>query len=290
MTSQVSDLHRISPPALSFLVPRLLLGPGPSNAHPDVLDALGMSLIGHLDPQFLELMNQQQQLLRYCFQTNNQLTVPVSGTGSAAMEATFANLVEDGEKVLVFVAGYFGMRMVDMAGRYTHPNNVVQVTKPFGSVFTLDEISQAISLHRPKVVGIVHADTSTGALQNLNGVSKVVRDVGGYLIVDAVTSLGGVKLFVDDWELDAVYSGSQKCLNCPPGIAPLTLNERAVEKVLKRATQVKNWYLDLSLVAKYWVFFLIKISIYIGTNSYVPPHGSYFSKLCLACSITCCCG
>lgn len=250
MSVQVDDTHRKQVQHL-VLPQRLLLGPGPSNAHPDVLQALSLPQVGHLDPVFINLMNELQELLRYAFQTNNQLTIPVSGTGSASMEACFANLVEPQQKVLVFVAGYFGLRMVDMAERYG--GNVIKVTKPWGSSFTYDEIKEAIQTHQPHVVCIVHADTSTGARQPLEGVAELVRASNdGILIVDTVTSLGGVPLFVDKWGIDACYSGSQKCLNVPPGIAPLSFNDRAVAKLMARPTKVPNWYLDLVSVGKYW--------------------------------------
>jgi alanine-glyoxylate transaminase/serine-glyoxylate transaminase/serine-pyruvate transaminase len=230
--------------------PRVLLGPGPSNAHPRVLQALSMRQVGHLDPRFIGLMNDVQELLRYAFQTQNQVTIPVSGCGSAAMEATFANLVEPGDVVLIFVAGYFGLRMKDMAERYGA--DLKAVVKPWGSYFTLDEIKAALNEHNPKVVGLVHADTSTGVLQPMEGVGAAVREKGGYLILDTVTSLGGIPVRIDEWQVDAAYSGSQKCLSCPPGIAPLTLNQRAMDKVLARKNKVPNWYLDLTMVGKYW--------------------------------------
>lgn len=163
LSLNISDKHRINTSPLEFPNPKLLLGPGPSNAHNEVLQALALPQIGHLDPQFIELMNQQQELLRYCFQTDNLLTIPISGTGSASMEATFANLVEPEDDVLIFVAGYFGNRMVDMASRYSN-KTIQKVVKPFGSVFTLQEIQDGLNLYKPKVVGIVHADTSTGII------------------------------------------------------------------------------------------------------------------------------
>jgi alanine-glyoxylate transaminase/serine-glyoxylate transaminase/serine-pyruvate transaminase len=205
--------------------------------------------VGHLDPVFLGIMQQVQSLLRYVFQTRNTLTIPISGCGSASMEAAFANLVESGDVVLIFVAGYFGLRMKDMAERYG--GNVVTASKPWGSVFTLEEISTAIKTHAPKIVGVVHADTSTGALQPMEGIGKLCRESGAFLIMDCVTSLGGVPVLVDEWKVDIAYSGSQKCLSCPPGIAPITVNDRAFAKIAAR-NRIPNWYLDLTMVGKYW--------------------------------------
>jgi len=230
--------------------PRLLLGPGPSNAHPRVLQALGMRQLGHLDPQFLEIMNRNQELIRYVWQTGNKMCIPVSGTGSAAMEASLANLVEPGDRVLVAVKGYFGLRMVDMAERYGA--EVVKISRPWGEAFSYEEISAAVREHKPAIFGIVHAETSTGVKQDLSGVGDLCRENGCLLLVDSVTSIGGVPLYIDDWKIDAAYAGSQKCLSCPPGISPLTFGERAMEKINSRKGKVKNWYLDMSLLSKYW--------------------------------------
>ncbi len=246
---KINDMHRLQTQPLDP-PPRLLLGPGPSNAHPRVLQAMAMPLIGHLDPRFIHLMNEIQALLRYAWQTENALTIPISGTGSAAMEATLANLVEPGDVVLVGVNGYFGERLMDMAGRYGA--EVRRLEKPWGEVFTLDELRQGIEAHRPAILALVHAETSTGARQPLEGVAELCRDHDCLLLVDTVTSLGGVPLFIDAWGIDAAYSGSQKCLSCPPGIAPLTFNERAEEKLRRRKSKVANWYLDLTQVSKYW--------------------------------------
>lgn len=246
---RVSDLHRIQAPELD-MPPRLLLGPGPSNAHPRVLQAMGLRQVGHLDPCFLDLMNQVQELLRYVWQTDNQLTIPVSGTGSAAMEATLANTVEPGDVVLVGVNGYFGLRLLDMAQRYGADTRSIQ--KPWGQAFDLAELRSAMEEHRPSILALVHAETSTGARQPLEGVGDLCREFDCLLLLDTVTSLGGVPLFLDAWGVDMAYSGSQKCLSCPPGIAPLTLGDRAIEKLVRRKTPVANWYLDMSLVSKYW--------------------------------------
>jgi alanine-glyoxylate transaminase/serine-glyoxylate transaminase/serine-pyruvate transaminase len=229
---------------------RILLGPGPSTVHPRVLQAMSLPLVGHLDPYFLKIMDRTQELLRYVFQTENRLTIPVSGTGSAAMEAAVANMVEPGDPVLICINGYFGNRLVDMAERYG--GEVASIEKPWGEVFTAEDVLEALEQRPARVVGIVHAETSTGARQPLNEIAKVVHEQGGVLIVDAVTSLGGLPMWVDEIGIDACYSGSQKCLSCPPGIGPLTLGERALEKMARREHKVANWYLDMTMVQKYW--------------------------------------
>jgi alanine-glyoxylate transaminase/serine-glyoxylate transaminase/serine-pyruvate transaminase len=211
---------------------------------------MGLRQVGHLDPCFLELMNQVQELLRYVWQTDNQLTIPVSGTGSAAMEATLANTVEPGDVVLVGVNGYFGLRLLDMAQRYGADTRSIQ--KPWGQAFDLAELRSAMEAHRPSILALVHAETSTGARQPLEGVGDLCREFDCLLLLDTVTSMGGVPLFLDAWGVDMAYSGSQKCLSCPPGIAPLTLGDRAIEKLVRRKTPVANWYLDMSLVSRYW--------------------------------------
>ena len=229
---------------------RLLLGPGPSNAHPDVLQAMSTPPVGHLDPAFLALMDEIQTLLRYVWQTENPLTIAVSGTGTAAMEATIANSVEPGDVVLVGVAGYFGNRLVDMAGRYGA--NVQTITKPWGQVFSLEELRAAMETHRPAILALVNAETSTGARQPLEGVGELCREFDCLLLVDTVTSLGGVPLFLDEWGVDLAYSCSQKGLGCPPGASPFTMSPRAMEKLQRRRDKVANWYLDMNLLGKYW--------------------------------------
>ena len=230
--------------------PRVLLGPGPSMVHPRVLRAMAAPVVGHLDPYFLQLMDRTQDLLRYVFQTKNQLTIPISGTGSAAMEAAVANFVEPGDPVLVCINGYFGHRLTDMIQRYG--GVISTIHRSWGEVFTPEEVKEALITHQAKVVAIVHAETSTGAKQPLGDIAKVVHDQGGILIVDAVTSLGGVPVRVDEVGIDVCYSGTQKCLSVPPGLGPITVSPRAEEKLIQRKTIVANWYLDLSMVQKYW--------------------------------------
>ncbi|MEM6447932.1 MAG: alanine--glyoxylate aminotransferase family protein [Cyanobacteria bacterium J06642_2] len=229
---------------------RLLLGPGPSNADPQVLDAMRLPPVGHLDPSFIALMDEIQDLLRYAWQTQNALTIPVSGTGSAAMEATLANAIGPGDIVVVGINGYFGHRLVDMAGRYGA--EVKTLHQPWGNVFSLAELREALATHRPAVLALVHAETSTGARQPLDGVGDLCREFDCLLLVDTVTSLGGVPLFLDEWGIDLAYSCSQKGLSCPPGLGPFTMGPRAMEKLQKRSRPVANWYLDMSLVSNYW--------------------------------------
>ena len=229
---------------------RLLLGPGPSNAHPTVLQALSRTPIGHLDPLYVELMGEVQELLRYAWQTDNRLTLPMSGTGSSAMEATLANTVEPGDTVLVAVKGYFGNRLMDMAGRYRA--NVQVIEKPWGEAFSLEEIEAGIKKYKPTILAIVHAETSTGICQPMEGVGDLCREHDCLLLLDTVTSLGGVPLYLDDWKVDLAYSCSQKGLSCPPGLGPFTMGPRAEAKLAARQDKVPNWYLDVSLLNQYW--------------------------------------
>ncbi|MBE9191190.1 alanine--glyoxylate aminotransferase family protein [Gloeocapsopsis crepidinum LEGE 06123] len=251
MTSTISinDKQRLQLTPLE-MPNRLLLGPGPSNAHPDVLQAMNRPPVGHLDPTFLKLMDEIQSLLRYVWQTENSMTIAVSGTGTAAMEATIANSVEPGDVVLVGVSGYFGNRLVDMAGRYGA--EVRTITKPWGQVFSLEELQIALETHRPAILALVHAETSTGARQPLEGVGELCREFDCLLLVDTVTSLGGVPIFLDAWGVDLAYSCSQKGLGCPPGASPFTMSARAMEKLQQCQCKVANWYLDMTLLGKYW--------------------------------------
>lgn len=230
---------------------RILMGPGPSDVHPRVLQAMSTPLIGHLDPAFIEIMQEVQALLRYTFRTENRWTIPVSGTGSAAMEAAFANLVEPGDVVLVPTNGYFGARMDSMARRAG--GQVVHVHAPWGEPLDPSDVQAAFEEHRPRVFGFVHAETSTGALQpNVPELTRIAHEHDALVIADTVTSLGGVELHVDEWNIDVAYSGGQKCLSCPPGASPLTLNDRAFEKVRNREEPVRSWYLDIGLLETYW--------------------------------------
>jgi alanine-glyoxylate transaminase/serine-glyoxylate transaminase/serine-pyruvate transaminase len=206
-------------------------------------------LVGHLDPQFIALMNEVQELLRFVFQTDNRLTIPISGTGSAGME-TLCNFVEPGDSVLVGVNGYFGERLCDVAGRYGA--EVRRLERPWGDVFAVGDVEKALREKPAKLVALVHAETSTGALQPMESMADVVHRHGGLLLVDCVTSLGGVPVIIDAWDVDIAYSGTQKCLSCPPGLAPFTVGPRALEVLHQRKTKVANWYLDLTMIEKYW--------------------------------------
>jgi alanine-glyoxylate transaminase/serine-glyoxylate transaminase/serine-pyruvate transaminase len=230
--------------------PRVLLGPGPSDVHPRVLTAMATPLLGHLDPEFLVLMNETQEMLRQVFRTRNGLTFPVSGTGSAGMETCVVNLIEPGDKMVVCVNGVFGQRMTDVAQRAGAA--VTTVERPWGEVFDLAQLRDVLQRVRPKALGIVHAETSTGAWQPIEGLGKLCHEYDTLLLLDTVTSLGGVPVEIDAWEVDAVYSGTQKCLSCPPGLAPVSFSPRAVEAINRRKTKVQSWYLDMAMVQRYW--------------------------------------
>ena len=230
--------------------PRLLLGPGPSEVHPRVLAALGTPLLGHLDPEFVALMDETQELLRYAFQTTNKLTLAISGTGSAGMETVVVNLIEPGDRMLVCINGVFGARMQDVAERAGA--QVTTIERPYGEVFDPEEVRAAVHKVRPKVVGIVHAETSTGAWQPIEEISRIAHEAGALIALDTVTALAGIPVEIDKWEIDAVYSGTQKCLSCPPGLAPVSFGPRALDALGARKSKVQSWYLDLSMIQKYW--------------------------------------
>ena len=230
---------------------RRLMGPGPAEMHPRVHAAMALPMIGHLDAQFLELMESEQRMLRQVFRTENRLTLPVSGTGSAGMEASLVNLIEPGDEVLIGVAGYFAARMAEMAARCGAV--VHRLEKAWGDCFEASEIAEALARHpRARLLGLVHGETSTGALQPLADIGGLCRAADTLLLVDAVATLGGVELEVDGWQIDACYSGSQKCLSAPPGLAPLTLGPRAAARLAARRTKVASWYFDLNGLETYW--------------------------------------
>jgi alanine-glyoxylate transaminase/serine-glyoxylate transaminase/serine-pyruvate transaminase len=236
----------------SFQPPvRTLMGPGPSDVHPRVLAAMARPTIGHLDPSFVRMMEEIKTMLQYAFQTQNALTIPVSAPGSAGMEACFVNLAEAGDKVIVCVNGVFGLRMKESAERCGAA--VVAVESPWGEPVDPNRVEDAFRQNPDaKILAFVHAETSTGAESDARALASIAHRHGAVTIVDAVTSLGGSPLKVDEWQLDAVYSGSQKCLSCTPGLSPITFSERAVEKVKRRKTRVPSWFLDLNLVMGYW--------------------------------------
>jgi alanine-glyoxylate transaminase / serine-glyoxylate transaminase / serine-pyruvate transaminase len=229
---------------------RILLGPGPSMVHPRVLRVMATPMLGYLDPQFLEVMDDVQGLLRMVFQTSNQLTLPVSGTGSAGMEAALANFLEEGDPILVCVNGFFGARIVEIAGRCRA--DVARLDVPWGEATPVRMVEEALRTRRAKVVAIVHGETSTGVQQPLDEIAQVVHRHGALFLVDTVASLGGVAVPVDEIAIDICYTGSQKCLSVPPGLAPITVSPRAVEVLEARKTPVQSWYLDLSLIRRYW--------------------------------------
>jgi len=233
------------------LKPRLLMGPGPSDVHSRVLAAMAKPTIGHLDPQFLGILNDIRDMLQAVFRTQNRLTLAVSGCGSAGMEACVVNLIEPGDKMLVCIAGVFGGRMKDVAERAGA--QVTAISVPWGQVITARQVAEVIREYGPfKVVGIVHAETSTGAAQPVEEISKVVHDSGALLLLDTVTSLGGMPVEVDAWQVDACYSGTQKCLSCPPGLSPVTFSAAAEEIIATRKTKVASWYLDMTMIRQYW--------------------------------------
>jgi alanine-glyoxylate transaminase/serine-glyoxylate transaminase/serine-pyruvate transaminase len=242
----------LSDPAAPLEPPsRVLLGPGPSNVGARVLRAMSTPLVGHLDPAFLRIMDDTKRLLQFVFQTRNELTIPISGTGSAGMEACLVNLLEPGDEALVCINGVFGTLMADIVARCGA--TVVAVEAPWGRVIDAADVAAALQrCTRPKLVAIVHAETSTGVWQPLEAIGALAHDAGALFVVDAVTSLGGCPVRVDDWGLDACYSGTQKCLSCPPGLAPITFGARAVEVLRRRRTKVQSWYLDLTMIEKYW--------------------------------------
>jgi alanine-glyoxylate transaminase/serine-glyoxylate transaminase/serine-pyruvate transaminase len=209
-----------------------------------------MPLVGHLDPEFIALMDETQDLLRYAFQTENRLTMAISGTGSAGMETVVVNLIEPGDPMLVCVNGVFGARMADVAERAGA--KVTTIERPYGEVFDPQEVRDAIRRTTPKVVGIVHAETSTGAWQPVEDIARAAHEAGSLIALDTVTSLAGIPVEIDGWEIDAVYSGTQKCLSCPPGLAPVSFSARAAEVISSRKTKVQSWYLDVSMIQRYW--------------------------------------
>jgi alanine-glyoxylate transaminase/serine-glyoxylate transaminase/serine-pyruvate transaminase len=230
---------------------RVLMGPGPSDVPERVLAALARPTIGHLDPEFVGLMDEIKELLRYAFRTSNELTMPVSGPGTAGMESCVVNLVEPGDTVVVCQNGVFGGRMKEMVSRCG--GEVVPVDDPWGRAVSPDKVEAALQANaNARLVAFVQAETSTGALSDARALTGIARHHGCMVIADAVTSLGGSPLHVDEWGIDAVYSGTQKCLSCPPGLSPISLSDRAAEKVRNRRSPVQSWFMDLSLVMAYW--------------------------------------
>lgn len=229
---------------------RLLMGPGPSDVPARTLQAMAAPCIGHLDPYFLSLMNETQQLLRFLYQTDNALTIPVSGTGSAGMETCFVNLVEPGDEVVVCVNGVFGTRMADIVTRIG--GTLIRVDAPWGQAIDPQTVRQAVQGRTPKVMAVVHAETSTGVCQPLEPLADIAAETDALFLVDCVTSLGGMDVGLDRMRIDAAYSGTQKCISAPPGLSPISFSPRAMEKLQQRRSPVLSWYLDMSMVQDYW--------------------------------------
>jgi alanine-glyoxylate transaminase/serine-glyoxylate transaminase/serine-pyruvate transaminase len=228
----------------------LLMGPGPSSIHSKVYEALARPTLGHLDPFFIEIMDQIKLSLQQIMLTQNRLTVPISGTGSAGMETCFVNLVEKDDKVLILQNGIFGQRMADVAGRLGAQVDVLDFT--WGTPVSADAVAQRLREKSYHIVAVVHAETSTGVCNPVPEIGALLRGKETLFLVDAVTSLGGIPVCMDEWGTDALYSGTQKCLSCPPGLSPVSISEKALAKLNSRKTKVPNWYLDLSMITKYW--------------------------------------
>jgi alanine-glyoxylate transaminase/serine-glyoxylate transaminase/serine-pyruvate transaminase len=229
---------------------RLLLGPGPSNVDPRVLRAMATPLVGHLDPAFLKIMDETKELLQYTFQTQNYLTLPVPGTGSAGMEAALCNMIQPGDRVLVCVSGVFAERMCDIVQRCQ--GELLRVDAEWGRIIEPQQVEAVLKQSGVKMVAVVHAETSTGVLQPLEDIGRLAHEHGALFLADTVTSLGGCPVKADEWKLDVVYSGTQKCLSCPPGLAPITFAPGAEEILKARKTKVQSWYLDMTMIQRYW--------------------------------------
>jgi len=229
---------------------RILMGPGPSDVHPRVLKAMSTPLIGHLDPEFVDIMDDIKEMVKHTFQTQNDLTFVVSAPGSAGMETCLVNLLEPGDEAVICIHGVFGNRMADIVERCGA--KVIKVESPWGEHIRPDQVKAALERSSPKLVAIVHAETSTGVLQPLEEISQMVHDAGALFVVDTVTSYCGAEVKVDEWGIDAIYTGTQKCLSAPPGLSPVSFSPRAVDALERRKTKVQSWFLDLNLVKNYW--------------------------------------
>jgi len=229
---------------------RVLMGPGPSNVHSRVGQAMSAPCIGHLDPTFLSIMDETQRLLRFLFQTENALTIPVSGTGSAGMETCLVNVVEPGDEVVVCVNGVFGTRMCDIVNRLSA--KLIRVDGKWGKTVDPEAVRKAVQGKSPKLLAVVHAETSTGVCQPLEDLAAIAKGAGALFLVDMVTSLGGMEVSIDKAGIDLAYSGTQKCISCPPGLSPISFSAAAMEVLKNRKTPVVSWYLDMSLVSSYW--------------------------------------
>jgi alanine-glyoxylate transaminase / serine-glyoxylate transaminase / serine-pyruvate transaminase len=244
-TSTAPNIKKFIPPK------RILLGPGPSDVPKRILDAMARPTLGHLDPEFIRMMDEVKLMLQYAFKTKNELTMAVSAPGSAGMETCFVNLVEPGDKVIVCINGVFGGRMKENVER--SGGKAVVVEDEWGKPVDPNKVEDTLKKNPDaKILAFVHAETSTGARSDAEALVKLAHNHNTLVIVDAVTSLGGIPLLVDDWNIDAVYSGSQKCLSCTPGLSPISFSQAAVDVIKKRKTKVQSWFLDLNLVMSYW--------------------------------------
>eukprot|EP01103_Thecamoeba_quadrilineata_P003389 TRINITY_DN13179_c0_g1_i1.p1 TRINITY_DN13179_c0_g1~~TRINITY_DN13179_c0_g1_i1.p1 ORF type:complete len:397 (-),score=64.74 TRINITY_DN13179_c0_g1_i1:68-1258(-) len=250
MAHAVNNKHVAKPFASLQLPPTLLLGPGPSNPPPRVLAAMSLNTVGHLHPSYLRVMDEVQSLLRYAFQTDNKTTYAIAGSGAACMEATIVNLLEPGETVLVACNGYWGDRLTNVAERLGV--KVHRVEGEWGAAIAAEELIKEIERLKPNAVFVTHGESSTGVCQPLDGIGEVCQKNNSLFIVDTVVTLGGMPFFADDWKVDVVYSGAQKCLSCPPGVSPISFGSRAVEKISSRKTPVASFYLDSLELSKYW--------------------------------------
>lgn len=240
----MSDIPALDPPR------RTLMGPGPSGADPSVLAAMGLPILGHLDPEFMRIMDECQTMMRRVFRTANDVTLATPGTGTSGMEAAVMNLLQPGDRAVVGICGYFGERIAQMAARTGA--EVTRVTAPWGSPIAPDDIARALRDGPARLVAIVHAETSTGVRQPVDPIARLAKEAGALLLLDCVTSLGGEPVDIDGWGVDAAYSGTQKCLSAPPGASPLTLSPAAWRAVQARETPANSWYLDLGLLEAYW--------------------------------------
>jgi len=230
---------------------RVLMGPGPSDVHPRVLKAMATPLVGHLDPDFLTIMNETKVMLKEVFQTENEFTIPLSGTGSAGMEACLVNLLEPGDRAIVCVSGLFGERMVEIVKRCQAEPIIVE--SEWGTIVEPEQVERILKkAGKVKLIAVVHAETSTGTCQPLEELSALAKKANTLFVVDTVTSLAGIPVKVDEWQIDATYSGTQKCLSCPPGLSPVSFNENAFSVINDRKHKIQSWYLDVKLLRDYW--------------------------------------
>ncbi len=239
MTNRLNEIKNVT-----------LMGPGPSTVPKEIYEAIAKPTLGHMDPRFIEIMDLIKTYLQKIFNTENKCTIPMSGTGSAGMETCFVNLIEKGDKVLVLINGVFGTRMEDVAKRLGADVDTLEFD--WGTSVVVEDVKKKLDSNHYNMIAVVHAETSTGVLNPVEKIAELLKGKNSLLLVDAVTSLGGVEVNVDAWGIDAIYSGTQKCLSCPPGISPISFSDRALQKLKHRKTKVPNWYLDLSMIIQYW--------------------------------------